>query len=107
MTAATETHSGVGWTFLTNHSHILVCLTADPTMRIRDLATAVGITERAVQRILSELEQGGVIEKVRDGRRNRYSVNLEFSLRHPLESHCKLRSLLDALGPTDAKRPAK
>lgn len=66
-------------------------------MRIRDLAIAVGITERAVQRILAELEGSKVIEKSREGRRNRYEVNLEFPLRHPLEAHSKLRDLLGAL----------
>ncbi len=87
-----------GWTFLTNHSHILVCLLDDPTMRIRDIAQAVGITERAVQRILAELEESGVIEKVREGRRNRYELKLDFPLRHRLEAHCTVRDLLMALG---------
>ncbi|MEM1294259.1 MAG: winged helix-turn-helix transcriptional regulator [Verrucomicrobiota bacterium] len=97
MTNTPEQPTTTGWTFLTNHSHILVCLVTNPTMRIRDLAVAVGITERAVQRILTELEQGGVIEKEREGRRNRYVVKLELPLRHPLESHCTLRELLKTL----------
>lgn len=95
----------IGWTFLTNHSHILVCLMENPTMRIRDLAVAVGITERAVQRILAELNESGVIEKELEGRRNRYSVKLDFPLRHPLEEHCTLRDLLTALShPKPAKK---
>lgn len=100
-----QTGSSVGWTFLTNHSHILVCLASNPTMRIRDLAVAVGITERAVQRILTELEQGEVIVKEREGRRNRYVVKLESPLRHPLESHCTLRELLETL-TKDAEIPS-
>jgi len=67
-------------------------------MRIRDLASRVGITERAVQRIISELEQSGVLRKVREGRRNRYEVDLSFPLRHPLESHCCVRQLVEAFG---------
>ncbi len=78
------------WTFLTNHSHVLICLAGDPEMRIRDLADAVGITERAVQRILAELEQAGAITKVKEGRRNHYAVNTEFPLRHPVEAHCRV-----------------
>lgn len=95
------------WTFLTNHSHILVCLIDNPTIRIRDLALAVGITERAVQRILTELEEAGVLEKVREGRRNRYVVFLDFPLRHPLESHRTLRELLVPLSrPAEASTTA-
>ncbi len=86
------------WTFLTNHSHILVCLADDPSLRIRDLALAVGITERAVQRILAELEQAGALEKHREGRRNHYRVRFNYPLRHPLEAHCKLKHLLNAIG---------
>ena len=78
------------WTFLTNHSHVLICLARDPEMRIRDLSDAVGITERAVQRILMELEQAGAITKVKEGRRNHYAVNMEFPLRHPVEAHCRV-----------------
>lgn len=86
-----------GWTFLTNHAHVIVCLLSDPAVRIRHLATAVGITERAVQRILAELEAAGVVEKAREGRRNRYAVKLDSPLRHPLEAHCTLGELVEAL----------
>ena len=86
-----------GWTFLTNHTHILVCLVRDPEMTVRNLALSVGITERSVQRILSELETSGVITREKEGRRNRYEVDLEFQLRHPLESDHTLRELLKAI----------
>jgi DNA-binding IscR family transcriptional regulator len=82
------------WTFLTNHSHILICLAGDPEMRIRDLADAVGITERAVQRILAELEQAEAITKVKEGRRNHYAVNIGLPLRHPVEAHCQVGDIL-------------
>lgn len=82
------------WTFLTNHAHVLICIAQDPTLRIRDVAERVGITERAVHRIVTDLEQGGVIERVRDGRRNHYEVYLDRPLRHPIESHRSVRELL-------------
>ena len=85
---------GVDWTFLTNHSHVLVCLAQDPEARLRDVADAVGVTERAVQRIVADLESGGVLTRRRDGRRNQYSLHLDQPLRHSLESHRTLRDLL-------------
>jgi DNA-binding MarR family transcriptional regulator len=85
------------WTFLTNHSHVLLCLVADEDLRVRSLAHKVGITERAILKILGDLEAGGVIERKRDGRRNRYHVRLEVALRHPLESHRTVGDLVTAV----------
>ena len=96
-TRAAESDPRVGWTFLTNHTHIIVCLLRDSEIRVRDLAVEIGITERAVLRILSELEADGVLTKEREGRRNRYTVHLDTRLRHPLESHCSLRQLVSQL----------
>ncbi len=84
-----------GFTYLTNHTHVLVCVSADPAIRLRDLASLVGITERAVQRIVMELEAAGVLEREREGRRNHYKVNKRAKLRHPLEAHCTVGGLLD------------
>ena len=86
-----------GWTFLTNHSHVLLCLAADDSLRVRDLADKVGITERAVMKILSELEAGEVLERERDGRRNRYSVQFDAPLRHDLEAHRTVGDLIHAV----------
>lgn len=86
--------SSAGWTFLTNHTHVLVCLAGDSELRVRDLAQQVGITERAVQRILADLEAGGVLEREREGRRNRYHIREKSTLRHPLEAHCAVGDLL-------------
>ena len=86
--------AGRHWTFLSNHGHVLVCLARDPEARLRDVALAVGITERAVQKIVSDLEDAGVVERVREGRRNRYRLFLERPLRHPIESHRSIGSLL-------------
>ena len=86
-----------GWTFLTNHMHILVVLSREPSMRIRDLADEVGITQRAVQRILSELIEAGVLRATKEGRRNRYSIKRSTRLRHPLERKHTVGELLDLL----------
>lgn len=85
------------WTFLTNHSHVLFCLAADPEIRLRDVADRVGITERAVQRIVTELEDSGYIKRQRQGRRNTYEVHDHRPLRHPIESHRNVADLLQLI----------
>ncbi len=92
-----EPASSAGWTFLTNHFHVLVCLKRDPFVRVRDISAQVGITDRAVHRILVELEDGGFLTRVKDGRRNRYDLNLRACLRHPLEAHCQIGTLLEGV----------
>lgn len=83
-----------GWTFLSNHTHVLVCLAADGDQTLREVAAKVGVTERAVQRIVAELEHAGVLSRTRDGRRNLYTIDAKVPLRHPLESHCRIGDLL-------------
>lgn len=95
-----------GWTFLSNHTHVLVCLSADGEQTVRDVALKVGITERAVLRIVAELERGGVLERERDGRRNRYRIHAEVPLRHPLEAHCRIGDLLTLVTPGLAEAAA-
>jgi DNA-binding MarR family transcriptional regulator len=85
------------WTFLSNHGHVLVALARDPRARIRDLSQAVGITERAVLLILADLEAEGIVERIREGRRNRYVLHDTSPLRHPLESHRSVGELLSML----------
>ena len=65
------------WTFLTNHAQVLLCLADAPDIRLRDVAERVGITERAVQRIVADLSQAGYVKRDRVGRRNRYTVDRE------------------------------
>lgn len=89
-----STHPSGGWTFLTNHSHVMLSLAAEPELRIRDLAQRVGITERAVQRIVSELAAAGVLEVARVGRRNIYRVDPSQPLRHPVEAHRTVGDLI-------------
>jgi hypothetical protein len=85
------------WTFLTNHAHVMVCLGRNPDARIRDVAEAVGITERAAQRIVAELEEGGYLVRERTGRRNRYTLHPDMPLRHPLEGGHSIGELLAVL----------
>ena len=83
-----------GWTFLSNHAHVLLLIAKESQIRLRDVAVRVGITERAVQRIVTDLEAGNYIERERVGRRNRYKVHRELPLRHPIEAHRKISSLI-------------
>ena len=89
--------SAVGWTFLTNHAHVLISLANDPELRLREVASTVGITERAVQKIIAELEAGGFISRERDGRRNRYEIHPNTPLRHPVEAHRQVGHILGAI----------
>jgi DNA-binding MarR family transcriptional regulator len=82
------------WTFLTNHAHVLFCIVQDPEVRLRDVAARVGITERAVQRIVTDLEGGGYLVVSKEGRRNRYEVRLDLPLRHPIERHRSVQALI-------------
>ena len=86
-----------GWTFLTNHTHVIVCLSRESSLTVRSLSLQIGITERSVQRILAELEEGGVVTRTKEGRRNLYSIDRDFELRHPLEAHHTVGDLLAAL----------
>src|SRR5690606_29808609 len=87
------------WSFLSNHAHVLICIARDADVRDRDIAFTVGITERAVQRILGELGEAGVIRREREGRRNHYAIDGRKHLRHKLESKHTVRELLNALVP--------
>ncbi len=85
------------WTFLTNHAHVLMCIVADPEIRLRDVAVSVGITERATQRIVMELEEAGYLERERVGRRNRYRLHTDRPLRHPMDRNHWVSELLTVL----------
>lgn len=86
------------WTFLTNHAHVLVCIATESDIRGRDIAARVGITERAVQAIVSDLVEAGYVTRTREGRRNRYGLNTDKPLRHELEHNHSVGDLLAALG---------
>ncbi|MCV7076536.1 helix-turn-helix transcriptional regulator [Mycobacterium szulgai] len=89
--------TGSGWTFLTNHAHVLLCLAEGEAYTARELAARVGITERAVQAILADLTESGYLRKSKVGRRNVYGVNLRGRLRHPVESKHTVGDLIAAL----------
>ena len=97
MVAVHDAAAGRGWTFLTNHAHVLLVVRRDPHARLREIADAVGITERAVQLILGDLESTGYVRRTRTGRRNEYAV-LGGPLRHPLDQGRAVDDVLDALG---------
>ncbi|HVU64229.1 MAG TPA: winged helix-turn-helix domain-containing protein [Phycisphaerales bacterium] len=106
-TSDTRPNEPQGWTFLTNHSHVLVCLHRNPNIRLRDVAEMVGVTERAVQRIVLDLEKAGVISRQRKGRRNVYEINAQTHLRHRLEGHRTVADLLDLAAEPSARRAGR
>jgi DNA-binding MarR family transcriptional regulator len=85
------------WGFLTNHAHVLKCVANDPGIRVRDIAAAVGITERGAHRILSQLIEDGYVLRERQGRRNHYQVVAGLPLRHPLVRGREVGELLKVL----------
>lgn len=93
---------GSTWTFLTNYAHVLLAIVDDPGIRIRDIATRVGITERAAQRIVRELLAEGYLDARKVGRRNTYSVDTDRPLRHPMEAGRTVGQLIALLRADDA-----
>ncbi|MEU4573177.1 helix-turn-helix transcriptional regulator [Nonomuraea sp. ATR24] len=89
------------WTFLTNHARVLLAIAADPELRMRDIAARIGITERAAQGIVSDLEDGGYLERIRVGRRNHYRLRPERQFRHPTEAGMPVQALIDMFTQRD------
>ena len=89
--------AGHGWTFLTNHTHVMLITWQQPDIRVREIAAQVGITERATLRIIHELVESGFLKVEKSGRENRYTVVTELPLRHPLESKHTVGELLETL----------
>jgi DNA-binding IclR family transcriptional regulator len=85
------------WTFLSHHAQVLLCIASDPDVRLRDIAVAVGITERAVQAIVNDLVAEGYVDRTRVGRRNHYSVHADVPLRHRLQGDLDAGTLLTLL----------
>ena len=100
QTPESETRAESSWTFLTNHAHVLIVLSQNPEeaaageITLREVAQQVGITERAVTKIIGELEEAGCITRGRQGRHNIYTINPSVPLRHAIESHRTIRDLL-------------
>jgi MarR family len=93
-------HATRGWTFLTNHAQVLVCIARDPGLRLRDIGERVGITERAAHRIVTELADARYITRQRNGRRNQYTINGHFPLPDPIAREQNLGELLEILTAT-------
>ena len=90
---------GAEWSFLTNHARVLVCIAHDPGLRLRDVAEALGLTERTVFGIVADLTAAGYVVKEKDGRRNRYRIQHHLPLRRPLGREATIGELLELLGP--------
>lgn len=108
---ATTRRESRGWTFLTNHAHVLLAVARDPHARLRDVADEVGVTERAAQAIVADLEAGGYLRRTRIGRRNHYTVNPAGRFRHPADAGHHVGALLalfttETAEPADADEPA-
>jgi DNA-binding Lrp family transcriptional regulator len=97
----------MSWTFLTNHAHVLLCLAQDPEALLRDVAARVGLTERAVQRIIAELEEARYLVREREGRCNRYYIRADLPLRHPIECHRSVAALVALGEPEGPARRSK
>ena len=96
--------ASAGWNFFSNYAHVLVCLAENPDARLRDVAERVGITERTALRLVTHLEEAGILMREKNGRRNSYVIDTEARLRHPIESHCTVGELLATiLSPANFK----
>jgi hypothetical protein len=87
------------WTFLSNHGQVLLCIARDPDVRLREIGDQVGITERAVHRIVKELADAGYLRLERNGRRNRYTITSHLGLPDPLARDRSIGDLLSVLAP--------
>ncbi|MER6090991.1 helix-turn-helix transcriptional regulator [Streptomyces bluensis] len=102
MGGVPEPHTG--WTFITNHARVLAAIADDTHVRVRDLAAHCRLTERAVQKIIADLEQAGYLSRRREGRGNTYRIEQRAALRHPAEAGLTVASLLSLLAHDEADR---
>ena len=93
------------WTFLTNHGLVLLAIAQNHQVRLRDIAEQVGITERAVQRIVADLAEAGYVTRTRAGRRNVYVLHGEIHMPHPTTQHQEVGALMAVLVGASARRP--
>jgi hypothetical protein len=105
------------WSFLSNHGRVLLCIAGDPAIRLRDIAAQLGITERRAYGIVADLTQAGCVAKLKDGRRNRYQIQVHLPLPEPASQQPTIGELLallagaspsasPPLGPQDAASSA-
>jgi len=93
-----------GWSFLTNHARVLMCIAHDPGIRLRDIASTLDITERTAYGIVTDLTEGGYVVKEKDGRRNRYEIQAHLPLREPITRERTIGEVLDLLLDTNSHR---
>jgi DNA-binding IclR family transcriptional regulator len=93
------------WTFLSNHAQVLLCIANDPGVRLRDIGDQVGITERAVHRIVRELDEAGYLAREREGRRNRYTISQHLPLPDRVASNQRIGDLLNILTSPNGQTP--
>lgn len=103
-TSPTSPTSRPAWTFLTNHSHVLLAVNANPRALVNEIAATVGITARATLHILADLENAGYLKRLREGRRTRYVVQPRQHFRHPATAHQEVDALLTVFAPTEEHR---
>lgn len=94
------------WTFLSSHAHVLVCLAENPQAKLRDIADRVGVTERTVMRLITQLDHAGFLKRSRRGRGNHYEIAVREPLRHPIEASCNLEMLLRTVLEAEEKDTA-
>lgn len=95
------------WSFFTNHARVLICIARDPGIRLRDLAVAIGVTERSAYAIVNDLAEAGYVVKEKDGRRNRYRVEAQLPLPEPIGRDRTIGDVLGLLVDVDARRRPK
>lgn len=95
------------WSFLTSHARVLVCIADDPGVRLRDIASSLGITERSAYGIVTDLTSAGYVVKEKDGRRNRYTIQAGLPLREPIGRERTIGEVLDLLVGTKARKRGK
>jgi len=93
------------WSFLTNHARVLMCIAHDPGVRLRDIATTLGITERSAYGIVTNLAEDGYVVKEKDGRRNRYHIQVHLPLREAIGRERTIGDVLDVLLDTNTHKP--
>jgi MarR family protein len=93
------------WSFLTNHARVLMCIAHDPGVRLRDIATTLGITERSAYSIVTDLADDGYVVKEKDGRRNRYHIQAHLPLREAIGRERTIGDVLDVLLDTNTHKP--
>jgi hypothetical protein len=95
-----------GWSFLTKHGRVLLCIAHDPGVRLRDIAASVGITERSAYGIVTDLTAAGYTVKRKDGRRNRYQIQAHMPLPDPTSQHLAIGEVLALLaGSSTGRQP--